>query len=315
MWDGRRAPQIFRGMENKIADSILVAKKPSPALALTEALIANVIWASSFVLVKLALTELRPLTVTGLRYFVGFLILVPLMIRRGSFTTLRKISRRTWLRLALVGICGYPIGNGVMNWSLQFLPATTGSLLLGLTPLLVLCLGIVWLREIPTRAQGFGLAIALGGTALFFSTGLALGEGWALAVVPLGLIGFALFGILGRAIARDQRVDTLALTALPLAIGGGILLLGAVPLEGLPHFSANALLIVVWLAAVNTAFAYLLYNHALQVMTALEMNILNNLAPLLTAGIAWVFLSEKLEPLQLGGIVIALAGIFLVQRR
>lgn len=266
-------------------------------------------------LVKLALTELHPLTITGLRYFVGFLILVPLMIRNGSLASLRAISRKTWIRLVLVGICGYPIGNGAMNWGLQFLPATTGSLLLGLTPLLVLFLGIFWLREIPTRAQIFGLAIAMIGTALFFSTGLALGEGWAVAVVSFGLIGFVLFSIFGREIARDQHVDTLSLTALPLAIGGAILLLVALPLEGLPQFSANSLFIVLWLAAINTAFAYLIYNHSLQVMTALEMNILNNLAPLITAGIAWLLLGEKLEPLQLIGIVITLVGVFLVQRR
>lgn len=293
----------------------MVAEKPSPARALSEALIANVIWASSFVLVKTALTELGPMTVTGLRYFLGFLALVPLMMRNGLRVSLRKLSRGTWIRLALIGICGYPIGNGAMNWGLQFLSATTGALMLGLTPLLVLVLGIVWLREIPTRAQVIGLTIAMIGTALFFSTGLALGAWWAVAVVSIGLIGFAFFGILGRAIARDQQADTLSLTALPLAIGGALLLMIAVPTEGLPHFSASALFIVLWLAAVNTAFAYLIYNHSLQVMTALEMNMLNNLAPLITAGMAWLFLGEKLEPIQAIGIIVALGGIFLAQRR
>ncbi|MBI5029009.1 MAG: EamA family transporter [Chloroflexi bacterium] len=300
--------------EHTIAD-LTVAEKPSPTWALAEALAANLIWASSFVLVKIALNELGPMTITGLRYFVGFLVLIPLMARNGSAASIRALSRRAWIRLALIGICAYPIGNGLLVWGLQFMPATTGSFLLALSPLLVLFLGIFWLKEIPTQRQAVGLTIAMLGSGFFFSPGLAAGEPFAIAIASLGLIGFAFFGILGREVARDNQVDTLSLTALPLAIGGAILLIIAGAVEGLPHFSPTSLFIVLWLAAINTALAYLVYNHSLQVMTAFEMNVLNNLAPLITAGMAWLFLGEKLEPIQAIGIVVALAGIILVQRR
>ena len=179
----------------------------------------------------------------------------------------------------------------------------------------MLLLGIFWLKEIPTQRQAIGLTIAIVGSGFFFSPGLAAGDPFAIVVASLGLVGFAFFGILGREVARDNKVDTLSLTALPLAIGGAILLIIAVPVEGLPHFSPTSLFIVLWLAAINTAFAYLVYNHSLQVMTAFEMNVLNNLAPLVTASMAWIFLGEKLEPLQAMGIVVALLGIVLVQKR
>ena len=309
-----RATNLY-SRETNITDTISVAAKPSPAFALSEALVANLIWASSFVLVKIGLNELGPMTITGLRYFVGFLVLLPLMAYNGSASSIRNLSRGMWILLALIGICAYPIGNGFLVWGLQFMPATTGALLLSLTPVLVLFLGLFWLKEIPTRAQAVGLTIALVGSGLFFSPGLAVGEAWAVFVASIGLIGFAFFGILGREIARDQQVDTLSLTALPLAIGGAILLIVALPFEGLPHFSPTSFFIVLWLAAINTAFAYLIYNHSLQVMTALEMNILNNLAPLVTAGMAWIILNEELEPIQAVGIVVALIGIVLVQRR
>jgi drug/metabolite transporter (DMT)-like permease len=51
---------------------------------------------------------------------------------------------------------------------------------------------------------------------------------------------------------------------------------------------------VLWLAAVNTALGYILYNHALQVLTAFEMNVMLNLSPLWTALMAWFLLSERL---------------------
>lgn len=89
----------------------------------------------------------------------------------------------------------------------------------------------------------------------------------------------------------------------------------ALPLEGLPAFSLPIFGIVFWLALVNTALAYLLYNHSLQVLTALEMNMLLNLSPLGTAGLAWLILGERLTLVQAIGIVIVILGVSLVQRR
>jgi hypothetical protein len=74
-------------------------------------------------------------------------------------------------------------------------------------------------------------------------------------------------------------------------------------LEGLPAFSVIGWCIVLWLAVINTAFAYLLYNHSLQVLTALEMNVLLNLSPLGTPVLACLLLDENLSIIQIIGHV------------
>jgi len=181
--------------------------------------------------------------------------------------------------------------------------------------LLVLFGSILWLKEIPTRLQTVGILVTLGGTALFFLVGLKPGEPLGMAILSIGLISFTLFGVLGREAARGQKVDTLSLTAIPLALGGGLLLLVALPLEGLPHASPGTWGLVLWLAAVNTALGYILYNHALQVLTAFEMNVMLNLSPLWTALMAWFLLSERLLLWQWIGMVIVVVGVALVQRR
>ncbi len=303
----------MQAKEPAIANLSIIAEKPSRLVALGEALVVNVIWASTFVLIKIGLNDLGPLTLGGLRYFVGFLLLLPLMARNDAVTP-RAWSPRVWVRLALIGMSAYALGNGALFWGLQFMPATTGSFLLSLTPLPVLFLGIFWLKEIPTRLQIAGMLVAVIGSLVFFSPGMRTGAPFAIGIVAFGLIGFALFGILGRQVARDRQVDTLSLTALPLAFGGGSLLLIALLVEGLPRFSTVALVVVLWLAIINTAFAYVLYNHSLQVLTAFEMNVLMNLAPLITAMLAWLFLNERLAPIQFAGIVIVIVGVALVQR-
>lgn len=285
--------------------------KPSYPLAIFEAVLVNVIWASSFIFVKLALKELGPLTIGGLRYFIGFLILLPFMLRKGGrFST----SPRIWLQLLFIGLSAYTIGNGAMFWSLKFLPATTVSFMMGMITLLILFGSILWLHEIPNRLQTAGIIVTLAGTAMFFSIGLKPGEPLGVAILSIGLIAFTLFGVLGRDAARGQKVDTLALTAIPLALGGGLLLLIALPLEGLPHASPGTWGMVLWLAVINTALGYILYNHSLQVLTAFEMNVMLNLSPVLTAIMGWFLLSERLTVWQWIGMVVVIVGVALVQR-
>jgi len=278
-------------------------------LAIAEGLLVSAIWASSPVIVKMGLAHMEPLTLAGMRYFAAFLVLLPLMVRRGGLKS--NPAPGYWTRLFLMGLCAYTIGNGTLFWGLQYLPATTGSFLLSLIPLPVLFLAMIWLQEMPTRRQVMGLLATVGGSAAFFSPGLSAEEPLGVGVVALGLLAFAVFSILGREVARGQRVDTLPLTALPLGFGGGLLLLLAPLLERVPTLSLTGWAIVLWLAVINTAFAGLLYNHSLQMLTALELNVLLNLAPLETALLANILLGERVTPSQVIGMVIL--GVAVVQ--
>jgi len=123
-----------------------------------------------------------------------------------------------------------------------------------------------------------------------------------------------LFGVFGREIAKGKQLDTLTLTTIPLAIGGGFLLLIAFLIERMPLFSVKSVGIALWLAIVNTALAYVLYNHSLQILTALEMNMILNLTPLGTALLAWWLLGERLSFLQIIGMVVMITGVIFVQR-
>jgi len=301
-----------------IRDSQFAVPNSARLRAVGAGLLVCVIWASSFVFVKMGLVYLKPLTLAGLRYFTAFLLLLPLMARRGGrrggeTQPLRDLAAGYWSRLFIIGLCAYTIGNGTLFWGLQYLPATTGSFLLTLVPIPILFLGILRLKEMPTWWQVVGLLVTLGGGWLFFSTGMGAGEPLAVAVVGSGLLAFAVFGILGREVAKAQQVPTVALTAIPLGFGGGLVLLLALVVEGMPSFSLAGLGIVLWLAAINTALAYLLYNHALRTLTALEMNVLLNLSPLGTAILAALLLREQMVTVQWTGVVVLILGVSVVQ--
>jgi drug/metabolite transporter (DMT)-like permease len=282
-------------------------------ISIIEGILVAAIWASSFVFVKMGLIYMGPLTMAGLRYFLAALVLLPWLARHRA--EVANLPRSMWLRLALIGLCAYTIANGAFYWGLRYLPATTVSFLMSFNPLLVLVASLLWLKEFPSRRQLLGLGIALAGGVIFFAASLKPDATLGLAIVLLGLVAFSAFGVLGRDVARQGQVSTLVLTTLPLGIGGASLLLVGLPLEGLPHMTAVAWGLVLWLAVLNTAVAYVLYNHALKTLTALEMNVLLNVTPLVTALWAWFLLAERLTWIEGAGMLVALVGIGLVQQR
>lgn len=295
----------MRLVNNPLADD-----KADRYLALAEGLLVTLIAGSTLVFVKMAFDYLGPLTISGLRYSLASLLLLPLMLHRGA---VRRWPAQLWIRFLVIGVSFCVIGNGALYWGLKYIPATTGSLLLNLVPLLVVFGGMLWLQEAPARWQVGGILVGLAGSALFFAPGLEAGEPLGIAIVSIGLAGVAAYGILGREIARERRVNTLSLTAIPLAFGGSILLLLAFVIEGFPEFSVAGWVLVLWLAIINTACVYALYNHALRTLAAFEMSVILSLTPLVTAFWAWLLLGEKLATIQLIGIVIVILGVALVQ--
>ena len=287
-------------------------KKPSYPLAIAEALLVSLIWSSSFIVVKIVLEDLGPLTISGLRYLIGALIIFPFMLREKETTPL---TGKIWGLLLLLGLSAYAIGNGAMFWSLKYLPAITVSFLMGTITISTLIIGVFWLKEIPSTIQTIGILVTLGGMTLFFAEGIQAGETLGLIIFGIGLIGFTTFGILGRQLARAGSVSTLRLTTIPLALGGGITLLTAILLEGIPSAPLSTWGLILFLAVVNTAIGYVLYNHALQTLTAFQMNIALNLTPVWTAIFGFFLLDERLEALQMLGIAVLIVGVMLVQMK
>ena len=275
-----------------------------------EALLTTVIWASSFIFVKLGLEYIGPFTLSGIRYILAFLILLPLLREDTSW---RRMGRREWAYLTAIGLTAFTVGNGMLYWGLKYLPATTSAFLSAFTPLPVLVAGIIWLRERPTLIQVVGVLLSIWGAWLYFSRSVEVTSLLGVVLTLISLLGFTLFSILGRAMARTREVSTLVLTTIPLGIGGLPMLVIGPFIEGMPRFTPASVGIILWLALINSALAYLIYNHALQSLTALEMNVMFNLITPITAVLAFFLLGERLTWLQGVGLIVTTVGVGLVQ--
>ncbi len=85
--------------------------------------------------------------------------------------------------------------------------------------------------------------------------------------------------------------------------------------EGFPTIDIQGLAIIAWLAVVNTAFAFTLWNHTLRTLTAMESSIINGTMLIWIPVLAVIFLRESITTQELVGLVVAGLGTLLVQLR
>jgi drug/metabolite transporter (DMT)-like permease len=293
------------------------ARAISPhARAVLQALVVTMLWSTSWVLIVIGLEDIPALPFAGLRYTLAFLCLLPFALRGGLVAKLRRLSAGMWARLLLLGLLFYAVTQGAQFLSLVYLPATTTSLLLSLTTVLVALLGILFLAERPAAMQWAGTGLYLAGVAVYFyPLALSGGEGIGLLVAGVGVGANALSSILGRDVNRRGDLDPVAVTVVSMGFGAMVLLTGGVAVQGLPRLASSHWAIILWLAVVNTALAFTLWNHTLRALSAMESSIINNTMLFQIALLAWLFLGQPLGWRQVIGIVLAALGTLLVQMR
>ncbi|MBN1120890.1 MAG: EamA family transporter [Anaerolineae bacterium] len=294
-----------------------MAKSSSRVKAILLALLVTVLWSSSWVLIKIGLADIPPLLFAGLRYVWAFLVLlVVVMSSRDRRAELRTISGRDWRRIAALGLISYALTQGLMYVALSYLEAVTLSLMLNFTSVVVALIGIVWLREMPTGLQWLGVAIYLGGTVVYFyPAGLAGIESAGLIIGGIVVLANAISSLLGREVNREKTVSPLMVTVTSMGIGSLTLLAVALIIHGLPRIDLLGWAIIGWLAVVNSALAFTLWNHTQRTLSATESSVINNTMLIQIAVLAWLFLGEEITGIEVIGLALAVVGILLVQVR
>jgi len=284
--------------------------------AVLQALFVTFLWSTSWVLIKIGLQDIPALPFAGLRYLLAFLCLLPFALRSGQLSPLRHLSAGMWFRLILLGLLFYTVTQGSQFLSLFYLPALTTSLLLSFTAILVALLGMGLLRERPTVVQWGGTGLYLAGILVYFyPLSVPGGEVVGLAIALAGVLANALSSILGRDVNRSGELEPVAVTVVTMGIGAIPLLVGGIAVQGLPRLTLTHWAIIVWLAVVNTALAFTLWNRTLRTLSAMESSIINNTMLFQIAVLAWLFLGEPLGGRQVVGMVLAGLGTVLVQLR
>lgn len=289
-------------------------KNLSNLTAIALALLVTFLWSTSFVIIKIGLDEIPPLTFAGLRYTIAFIALLPLAFRPHIKKEIKNLQKSDWLKLTLLGFTFYTITQGAQFLGLSLLPAVTVSLLLNFTPIVVAVMGIFLLSERPTLLQWLGSILFIVGVLVYFyPVILNADQTLGLIVICVGILANAGSAIIGRDVNRSSSLSPITITVISMGIGGIVLLITGIGVQGFPAISLTNILYLLWLALINTAFAFTLWNLTLRTLTAMESSIINGTMLIQIAILAWIFLGEEITNKEGVGMIIAALGAVFVQ--
>lgn len=285
-------------------------------IAALQALLVVFLWATSWVFVKIGLHDIPPITFAGLRYFLAFICLSAVLFLKGAKREIQTLTPRSWRQLILLGIFFYAGTQGAIFVALAYLPAVTVNLLWSFSSVIIALFSAVWLFEKPTWFQWSGIILAVTGTvAYFYPVIITKNQYVGVIVAVVGILANAISAIMGRGINRSEKHTPLVVTVISMGVGSLVLLTAGILLEKAPVITLQSGLIILWLAVVNTAFAFTLWNHTLRTLTAMESSIINGTMLIWIAIFAVTLLGESITGKELIGLIITGIGTLIVQLR
>ena len=274
------------------------------------------LWSTSWVLIKFGLrSDLPPVTFAGLRYTLAFLCLLPVVLfNTENRKTIRELPKAQWGELILLGLLYYTLAQGSQFVGLALLPAPTLTLLLNFSPIFIAVYSMYSIHERTSLLQWGGIFITVVGALVYFlPLSLEGGQTLGLLAAFVGVTSNAAAAVLGRKVNSHGRISPIVVTTISMGVGGVLMLVIGVGVQGIRVLTLQQWAIIGWLALVNTAFAFTLWNKSLQTLTAVESGIINStMLPQITI-LAWIFLGETINGKQMLGLAFVVAGILIVQ--
>ncbi|MBK9098818.1 MAG: DMT family transporter [bacterium] len=215
-----------------------MSKHQSHLSTLLLALLVTFLWSTSFVIIKIGLAEIPPLTFAGLRYTIAFICLLPFAFTKKNSVVIKNLDKKDWLKLVLLGFLFYAFTQGTQFIGLSLLPSVTVSLWLNFTPLIVALMAIFLINEYPTTIQWAGVVLFVFGIFIyFFPVDLNNKQTAGLIVMTIGVLANSASAVLGRSINREVKSNPVVVTVISMGIGSIILLVAGILVQGLPAIS------------------------------------------------------------------------------
>ena len=297
-----------------------------PAIAAAIGILV-VVWAVNFIAAKIGLRYLPPLAMASFRVVLAGVVMVPVYfscLRLRAFAEAAALRRRGfalgdfWTFLYL-GFFGVTMNQMCFTIGLYFTHVSHSAVIVGLGPIYILLLAVLFRLERATWHKVMGMLIALGGIAVLASE-TGIGQSASIegdAITMAGSIGFAIYVVLGKRVA--EQYDTLTMTAFNHFAGALLVLpaaiheIWALTAAGFWHQPWRGWAAVVYMAVVSSALAYVFYFWLLRYLEASQLAAFTYLLPVLATILGILWLGEKGSWKQVLGGVMALGGVYWIE--
>ncbi|MHB1136048.1 MAG: DMT family transporter [Coriobacteriia bacterium] len=257
----------------------------------------------------------RPLPTLAWRFAIAAALMAGyLALRRPA--ALRVGPGELW-RFALLSVTGYGAASLCFFFALQHASASVVTVLLYTYPALITAVEAIFARSWPSRPAIAAIALTFIGCALVVGTleqdvhidavGVVLGLGAGVAYASFTMLS-------DRLVPGRSRVVVMAyMFAISAAVMATIAVMVGEPLSP-AGWDASLWWLVLAIVAIPTIAAVILYLGGIRRLGPARAALASTTEPIFTIILSWLFLGERLTPLQTAGALLVVGGIVLAER-
>jgi drug/metabolite transporter (DMT)-like permease len=279
-------------------------------------LLTVLIWAFNFSVIKIALREFTPGSFNGPRLTLASLLLLLFLWRKEGTIAPARGDLLTLIGLGVVGNTLYQFLfiNGIDRTS-----ASTTSLILTMTPILIAVLSAVFIREkiywvgwAGILTSFFGLYFVIFGN----SAGASLEQSVQRAnlMILLGNLFWAIYTVFSKPLLR--RMSALRLTTLTLSFGTLFYLpltFREIAALRWGSLSARSWAALAFSAVFAIALSYVIWYASVRRVGNTKTGIYSNITPVFTVFFAQLFLGERIGLTKVIGALVIILGFYLTR--
>ena len=266
---------------------------------------AFVLWGSQYVISKIALRTVPPVTLLALRYLVSVPALFIVLRLRHALTPVKKGD---WPILFAIGFTGYFARFCLQMLGINRLTGSVSSLLGAMNPSFITILAAFFLHERITPAKIACVALSMAGVVVIVGVDGTVDASGALLMLASVFLWSTASIIIRRVSGRydPMQIALIAiLCALPLTGGWSLIELQSAPCS----FTLESVLAVLYMGVLGTAVTHSLWNYSLRVMDASFCSMFYPMQPLVSSILGVLFLHEAVTPGFVIGALMICCGI------
>jgi len=277
-----------------------------------------VMWGSSFLVQKIAVTALPPDGIVAARLVIAAALLLGFALATGKRMP-PFAEARAWKYFALMAVFGNALPFFLIAWGQRGIDSGLAGILMAVMPLSTILLAHFFVpgeRLNPAKSIGFafgfcGIVILIGPEALLQFEG-----GGTALISQLSVLGGAVCYAINSIIARHRPAGD------PLVGAAGVMLVGSVMMApvatfshagSLPEVPFGAGLAVLVLGVISTAVATVVFLRLIALAGPSFLSLINYLIPLWAVLVGMLFLGEEPRWNALAALALILGGIALAE--
>jgi len=279
-------------------------------------LFAVIVWGLSFIATKNALVEVRPVVIVFIRQLLGILFLTFVIIKRKmSFKV--DLRKEKWIFILAAIACFHL---WIQVTGLQWTSASHTGWIIGITPVFIAILGLIFFKEKINATQTLGIVISFIGLLVLVSKGdfstLDFVKNKGDILIIMSAMTWSIYSIANKkaTVTLSPVLTTFYLFLIVAAIIAPFTI-NSQNMSDVVNLSAQGWSSILFLGIFCSGVAYTLWAQALKEMDASRVGVFLYLEPFVTFFGAWLLLNEYITVLTLLSGLIIIAGVVLVNRK